>query len=564
MTARQWGDGHNAAGAAGHGIYTTAIGGPAKNIIVINGSVSATGANAAGMILGASGDSVTITSGGSVRGSSAGIQFQETDNAATSINNAGTITGDAGPAITFLGSSPGTFTNTGIVNGDVNLGGGTDTAILGSGSTISGTLSGGSGADIIRFTGIGTGSFDAARATNFETAEKTGTGTWTLTGTATTLPTIDVQQGRLAIDGDLAGLTATLASGSMIGGHGTLGSFNALSGAIVAPGNSIGTLTVASATFAAGSVLEAELDSNGAADLLQVTGVVDIAAGATVHARPAAGTYAVGQEFLILAAGTRNGSVDDDVTTDSAFLQFELDQTTNINQVVLRLAAMTNIVAVAETPNQIATAEGLQSTGSSGVLVGAVAPLSAPAARAAFDELSGEVHATITHALIDAAGAPRQTTLDRIDAAFMAIEASRADHARNLWTRSYGNLGTVLGDGNAAGFGVAAGGLLVGADGLVGTDSFVGGFVGMGLSNIDMPDRSSTADITSYQLGLYGGSRVGQITLKAGATGSIDQATVSRRPGVAGLDQPLTSSQTSLTGQLFGEIAYTFALEWHG
>lgn len=549
-------------GATGHGIYTSTVGGTSKDIITINGSISATGSNAIGMILGGTGDSVTVAVGGSVRGNSAGIQFQEPDATPTSLTNAGTITGDAGPAITFLGASPSTLTNTGTINGNADLGGGADTAILGSGSIITGTVDGGSGTDTIRFTGTASGSFDASKATNFEVAEKTGTGTWTLTGTTTTLPNIDVQQGRLAVDGTLTSLTATLDSGSVLGGHGTLGSFSALSGAKVAPGNSIGTLTVATASFASGSVLEAELDATGVSDLLHVTGIATIAAGATVRALPAAGSYTVGQEFLVLDAGTRAGLFSG-VTTDSAFLQFELDQTTNPNQVVLRLTSLAGLPTVAQTPNQIATAQGLESLGSGSPLVGAVAPLSAPAARAAFDQLSGEVHATATHALIDAAALPRQTALDRIDAAFAAIDASRAAHARNLWTRSYGNLGAVLADGNAASFGSATGGLLLGADGLVSADGFAGSFIGMGLSTLDVPDRSSSAEVTSYQLGLYGGTHIGQITLKAGATGSLDQAAIVRRPGVAGLGQTLTSSQTSLTGQLFGEIAYAFALE-HG
>ncbi|MBN9306625.1 MULTISPECIES: autotransporter domain-containing protein [unclassified Devosia] len=547
-------------GDTGHGVVAGFGGGTGTSIITVAGSISATGDNAIGIMTTGRGDSVSVAAGGLIRGHSAGVQFQETDTSPTSLTNAGTITGDAGPAVTFLGASPSTFTNTGTVNGDVKLGGGADLAILGTGSVINGILNGGSGSDTVRFTGDGNNSFDAATAINFEVAQKTGAGTWTLTGSSTTLPDIDVQQGRLAVDGTLASLTATIDGGAVLGGHGTLGSFSALAGAIVAPGNSIGTLTVGSASFAAGSVLEAELDASGSADLLQVTGIADIAAAASVHTIPGPGTYTVGQEFLVLDAGTRNGSFTG-LSSDSAFLRFELDQAKSLRQVWLRLTAIADLPSVAQTPNQRATAEGLQSLGGSDPLVNAIVPLSAAAARGAFDQLSGEIHASLTRALIDASRAPREAVFDRIDAAFSAIDGSRAEHARTLWTRSYGSLGTVVGDGNAASFSTASGGLMVGADGLIGDNGFAGVLAGMSLSHLSAPDRSSSADIASYQLGVYGGTRLGQVTVKVGAAGSLDQATVTRTPAVTGLGQTLTSSQLGVTGQLFGELAYAFPLD---
>jgi uncharacterized protein with beta-barrel porin domain len=62
-------------------------------------------------------------------------------------------------------------------------------------------------------------------------------------------------------------------SGGTLRGSGTLGDLIVSSGGTVFPGNSIGTLTVASYTQESGSALKAEIDPSGQADLIHATGV---------------------------------------------------------------------------------------------------------------------------------------------------------------------------------------------------------------------------------------------------------------------------------------------------
>jgi fibronectin-binding autotransporter adhesin len=74
--------------------------------------------------------------------------------------------------------------------------------------------------------------------------------------------------------------TAFTVNAGTLGGNGTIGGFTALSGAIVAPGNSIDTLTVnGNFTLDPGAIFEVELDPTpNHSDKAVVTGTVNSSA----------------------------------------------------------------------------------------------------------------------------------------------------------------------------------------------------------------------------------------------------------------------------------------------
>jgi uncharacterized protein with beta-barrel porin domain len=131
---------------------------------------------------------------------------------------------------------------------------------------------------------------------------------WGLTGSSD-FDSIGIQQGRLRINGAISGATTIAALGTL-GGSGTL-TGNVLNQGMVAPGNSIGTLTITGDyTHAAGAVLETEV-GNGASDLLAVTGTADIQGG-TLQVVPYG--YATAGDYTFLTAGTLQGAFDQTVT----------------------------------------------------------------------------------------------------------------------------------------------------------------------------------------------------------------------------------------------------------
>ena len=122
----------------------------------------------------------------------------------------------------------------------------------------------------------------------------TGVGDMTKTGSKTlafeVAPTltgdINVNAGAVVFNCDASGLAGSinLASGTAIGGTGTLPAMTVPDGATIAPGGSIGTLSSGSITMDAGSEYDWEVGDPVSADLLDVAGTFSIpAAGMTVN-----------------------------------------------------------------------------------------------------------------------------------------------------------------------------------------------------------------------------------------------------------------------------------------
>ncbi len=117
---------------------------------------------------------------------------------------------------------------------------------------------------------------------------KTGAGSLTLSGTSTYTGATTVNAGSLVVDGSLATSALTVNSGATLSGSGTIGSLALASGAILSPGNSPGTLSTGSQTWAGGAsyvweINDAANPSTGAGtryDLLAISGTLTINATA--------------------------------------------------------------------------------------------------------------------------------------------------------------------------------------------------------------------------------------------------------------------------------------------
>ncbi|WP_055047366.1 autotransporter outer membrane beta-barrel domain-containing protein [Devosia sp. A16] len=496
---------------------------------------------------------LTFTNAGIIEstGSSLNAKAVEATGGGTFVNS-GTIKSASGDGL-YLNAA-GTVTNSGTITGAVNAinfnGSSTRTLKLDTGSVLNGLVKGGTGVDNLIL--LGAGSESVAKFLNFETLSMQGSA-WTLNNTGSFSTSAEVEGGVLNLLGTLTSPTIDIRTLGTIKGTGTM------VGAVKNAGTvdlTAGTLNV-TGTYAnaAGSTFLVGVTPAAAAGQLAVSGAAALSGG-TVSVTASGGPYALGTGYQILTASSVSGTFAD-LVDDSAFLEFVLDYDIP-GEVWLRVSAIANLPVIAETPNQFATATALQAQPSS-PLFDAVVPLNTADALEAFDDLSGEIHASVLRALADAGRHPRDAAFDRVDAAFAAIAQGQVG-ARNIWARGYGAAGTVDGDGNAAGFDFGSGGLLLGADSLVSRDVFLGVLAGVGGVAVDLPARDSHADATSYQLGIYGGAALGQVRLALGAAVTSNQVSVTRSPSFTGFSETLDADYATATAQLFGEFGYAFEL----
>ena len=131
-------------------------------------------------------------------------------------------------------------------------------------------------APAIASSGAGTGTVRVEAGTTILTATSTYTG-----------PTV-INGGTLSVNGSIACSAVTVNAGGTLGGNGTVGN-TTINGGALAPGNSIGLLTVnGSLSFTAASSYMVEVSPTNA-DRVNVTGTATLG-GATVNASFAAGS----------------------------------------------------------------------------------------------------------------------------------------------------------------------------------------------------------------------------------------------------------------------------------
>jgi outer membrane autotransporter protein len=439
------------------------------------------------------------------------------------------------------------------------------------------------------------------------TFRQAGTGNTTLTGNNVFAGSIFVDAGRLSVDGSLgyyhnqANHSTTTVNGGELGGVGTIdGELIVNAGGTLAPGNSIGTLTVNNdVTFDTGAYFQAEIAPDGTSDLLQVNGVVTINGGTVVVLAPS-GEYVPGTAYTIVSAtGGVNGEFAA-LDTTLAFITPEIEYTDN--KVLLNIARNdVKFTEVAITYNQTAVAGALQQLPPGNPLYDAVVGQTAAGAQQAFDALSGEVHASVSSVLVDQTHFVRGTILDRmIQASYgstsgevvalgaggpvavamrsaqpapvegrMALGAGASDYveapARSasgygeglvFWTQGYGSWAQYDGNGNAATVDRSLGGFVSGVDTALDHNWRAGLATGYTRSDLSVGARSSSSDVNSYLLAAYAGGSVGPLALRSGASWSWNTIDTTRNVIFPGFFATETANYDGDVGQLFAEIAH--------
>jgi outer membrane autotransporter protein len=401
---------------------------------------------------------------------------------------------------------------------------------------------------------------------------KDGTGTFELSGSNALSGGTEVKAGTLLVSGSLIGSAVTVDSGATLAGAGSVGPI-AVSGTVAPGKNGIGMLSVyGDASFASGSTYAVELNSAGATDRIVAVGTASITSGAglTVTNVGLDGLVA-GTSYIVLEAASVSGTftlVGDPQVSAFASLSTHSDTT----HAYVDVTQTKTFGSAGLTSNQIATGGGLDSAASSALVSAVLALPSDAAAQAAFDQLSGEIHASAKGMLLQDSHFLQDAVTARLRGAFddsgktaslpvMAygedgVQPVAADTDRfAIWSQGFGSWGGTDSDGNAAAFDRSTGGLLVGADGLAG-DWRIGVVGGYSRTSFDADDRHSSGDSDNYHLGLYGGTNWGAVAFRTGAAYTWHRISTSRSVAFQGFTDSLSADYDAATAQAFGELAY--------
>ncbi|WP_426505822.1 autotransporter outer membrane beta-barrel domain-containing protein [Serratia proteamaculans] len=381
---------------------------------------------------------------------------------------------------------------------------------------------------------------------------------------------------------------ASIKSGGTLGGNGTLGQTEIQSGGHISPGDgNIGTLTLKRyLNFIGESFYDVDIAGDGSSDKLVVTGKTTISDQTKVQvtALDPQTSYKTGQSYRIL---TSEGGIDGqfaEAVSKSAFLDVALKHDANaVDLTIAQKGGGENpggenpggenpggenpggenpggenpggenpggenpggenpgegsgkpgiFQTVAQTDNQWNTAGALSTLAQGGpslALYNSLLLLSAPEAREAFNQLSGEVYPSMQSNLIAGSTMLFNVLNQRMLRAFdndtlpvppLAMTLVQPAQAENSgvwgqtfgsWARNSGNDNVGKLDGNTSGF-------LLGADHKLADSSVrVGGYFGYSRGDYDVDSRRSKSDSDNYHLGLYAAGQQGAFSLR-GALG---------------------------------------------
>ena len=375
---------------------------------------------------------------------------------------------------------------------------------------------------------------------------KTGSGTLNLTGASTYTGATSVNGGTLAVNGSIVS-PVTVNKGGTLGGNGSTGSVSIADGGTLAPGNSIGRLTVnGDLSFAANSIYNVEVNAAGQGDRIDATGRVTIANTARVAVMAENGTYGPRTDYVIVTGAGGVSGTFGSVTTDLAFLDPLLRY--DANTVTLSLYRNDiDFTDVAVGTNQLGVAGAVQSLGIDNPLFEAVLVQNAAAAQAIYTDLSGEILASTITGLTDDSRHLRN--------ALLAMPVP-SEAGAFIWGTGFGGWGDFDG---GLGLETDHTGFLTGL-GYAGTRFAVSISGGLGSSDFEQVGRSDRAQADSAFLSANASVESDRFTGAAGLSYAWHDIETRRTVAFTGLGQTLDSQRDADTFQVFGEVAYALPL----
>ena len=315
-------------------------------------------------------------------------------------------------------------------------------------------------------------------------------------------------------------ITGNVASSGWVGGSGTIVG-NLLNGGIVAPGNSIGTLTVTgNYTQSAGGTFAPEVAANGQSDLLSIGGTASLGGAVAVVTQPGTG-YAPRTTYRILTAtGGLGGTSFGSIANNYPFLQPSLSYDANNAYLTLQMGGF---AAAAATPMQAAVGGVIDAnvntaTGDFAQVLSAIATnvQSPAAAQYVLQTLSGNNYAGFASTAVQGAqtfmnnfagqaggGAPTGSRVALAEACEVACDGTSP--ARwGAWGGAIGGLGTIGANAAVGAVTYNAGGFAAGLDRQLADTIRLGVTAGYSAGNQWVSGFAGQGSTSTFNIGLYG------------------------------------------------------------
>ncbi|MFJ5299255.1 autotransporter-associated beta strand repeat-containing protein [Pseudomonas sp. NPDC088368] len=419
------------------------------------------------------------------------------------------------------------------------------------------------------FAQVANGRFNGTLSGNGELI-KQGAGTLLLTGAQPFSGSVAVNEGTLQVGASdspatLGGQVA-VADGAALVGNGSVAGLS--NNGLVQSGGETGNLGV-TGNFTNGPTGRLRLLVNAASfSPLAVGGVTTL--GGTLQVVPLAPFTGNTRYTLLTSTGGINGTFNALDLPNYAFLDTSVSYAPNaVNLDVTR--NQTRFTDVADTPNQQGVAGAVGGPQGNG-LQNEILNMSSSGARAAFDNLSGEIFASTTSAMIEDSHYVRDALTERM----RQPGCYREDDPRNAlvtsenrlssagcqnemvgWMRVLGSWGEAKGDSNTAKLDHNVSGFMLGTDKQIDDQWRVGAAAGYTRSDLNAHDRHSTASVDSYHLAAYMNYQLDTLAARFGAVYSWHDIESKRDVSVGNYSDRLKAKYDARTAQVFGEVGYT-------
>ena len=386
---------------------------------------------------------------------------------------------------------------------------------------------------------------------------KRGEGTLSLTGDSFYLGTTFVEEGGLAVQGSIISEVVVERSGTL-SGNGEVGPTWIGAGGTIAPGNSIGVLTVAGDYVQqAGGTYEFEFDA-GSGDQIRVGGRAFLDGTLAMVALDRDFSLGTEYDLLLADAGVTGGFSE--IVGPSAFLGGDVAY--GPGGATLTLVQSRSFADAAATRNEASVGRALDTLGAGEIRNDFLLLPTLDAASSVLGALSGEINPSAKTVMINDSTLVRDAVFGRLTSAEGSPVRSGATLAgigdATVFAQGFGAWGSISGDGNAAGLDSDTGGFLVGADAELQPAWRLGLLGGYSRTTFESDDFAGSGNTSTVHLALYSGGAVGAVRLRGGAAygwSSVETARSVTFPEMAGS----SASYDATTGQLFGEVGYGIA-----